>query len=125
MSENWSDKLRRIAEKGAGDLGQLCRAVKIDLFSGVVDDTRVDTGRLAGNWQIQDDAPAVGVLDRLDPGKQGVTAEIAAGATPNGLTFFVNNLPYAGVWETEDGMITRNVARVRQIVEARADELRS
>lgn len=121
---DWSKKLNKICSDGATNLGDLCRAVKIELFSGVVSDTRVDTGRLRGNWQIQDDTKPEGTLDRLDKNGSVVNAEIEQESTPDGKTYFVNNLPYAKVYEIKDGMVARNVTRVKRLVNKMAKEMK-
>ena len=63
---SFESDMRKIAAKIGGNTEQLGRAVKIELFSGVIRDTRVDTGRLRGNWQTSESAPKTGELDRLD-----------------------------------------------------------
>lgn len=136
---SWAAKLKTIADKGKVDLGELCKSVKIELFSGVVSDTRVGNpsawksppppgyvgGRLRGNWQTQETIKPSGQIDRIDPTGSAVQAEIEATASADGVTYFVNNLPYAKVWEEEDAMVARNVARVYQIVTKKARELKS
>lgn len=122
---SWAAKIKTIADKGKLDLGELCKAVKVELFSGVVSDTRVDTGRLRGNWQVQESTKPSGALDRIDPTGSAVQSEINSTASADGVTYFVNNLPYAKVWEEEDAMVARNVARVHQIVTKKARELKS
>jgi len=117
---SWADDLIRLSDKGGHDLHRLARAIKIELFTGVVSDTRVDTGRLRGNWQIQENHKAQGAIDRLDKTGSGVTSEVIKKASSDGLTFFTNNLPYAKRWENTDGMIGRNVARLREIVRQEA-----
>jgi len=121
---SWASDLNRLCTNGWHDLGKLCKAVKIELFSGVVSDTRVDTGRLKGNWQISESEPASGTVDRLDPSGSQVDAEIHRAASEDGKTYFVNNLPYAKVWEERDAMIGRNVARVRQNVREMAKKVK-
>ena len=121
---SWASDLKKLCDKGGHDLGRLSRAVKMELFSGVVRDTRVDTGRLRGNWQTQDGSPASGQLERTDKSGAIVMAEIERGATEDGVTFFTNNLPYARVYEEKDAMIGRNAARVRQLIKAEAAKLR-
>jgi len=104
-------------------MGELAKAVKIELFTGIVQDTRVRTGRLRGNWQIHENEPAKATIYRLDPTGQKVLQDINKGATANGVTYFTNNLPYAVVWEERDAMVGRNVARVQQNVKNMAKEL--
>jgi len=121
---SWADDLRRLADKGGHNLGELARAVKIELFSGTSLDTRVDTGRLRGNWQIQEFSKPQGTLKRTDPSGAQVNAEIVAKASSDGVTYFVNNLPYAKKFEELDAMVARNVARVRQNVKEQIRKLR-
>lgn len=121
---SWAADLQKLTTKGQKDLGQLCKAIKVELFSGVVEETRVDTGRLRGNWQIQENAPASGQLERTDKNGTIVMKEIADKSSADGLTFFVNNLPYAKVYEEKDAMVGRNVARVKQNVENMARKVK-
>jgi len=121
---SWAADLERLASKGGKDLGKLAMAIKIELFSGIVEQTRVDTGRLKGNWQIQENKPTGNILDRKDPSGSAVTSEINKGASGDGLTYFTNHLPYAKTYENIDGMVGRSVARVRQIVKDEVKALR-
>jgi len=121
---SWADDLAKLTTKGGSDLGELAQAIKIELFSGVVLDTRVDTGRLRGNWSIQENTPALGVLDREDKSGQMVLQEVAAESTPSGLTYFTNNLPYAEVYEEKDAMVTTNVIRIKANVAKMAREIK-
>lgn len=121
---SWSNDLKKLTTKGGKDLGELAKAIKIEMFSGAVSDTRVDTGRLKGNWQIQENSPASGELDRIDPSGDKVNAEINAGATESGLTYFVNNLPYAQVYEEKDAMVARNILRVKQNIKSMAKKIK-
>lgn len=120
----WAKDLERLTTKGGHDLGELMQAVKIETFSGIVSDTRVATGRLKGNWQIQENSPASGELDRTDKSGAIVNSEIIARATENGKTYFVNNLPYAVVFEEKDGMIRRNIARIKQNIKNMAKKIK-
>jgi hypothetical protein len=113
---SWARDIRRITDKGKMDLGNFAKALKVELFSSVVLNTRVDTGRLRGNWQIQDGERPIGVVDRLDRSGALVSREIEGGASRSGITYFVNNLPYAPVWERNDAMVGRSVSRLRSVV---------
>jgi len=97
-------------------LDEASRAIKIALFTGVILDTRVKTGRLRGNWQTTTGSPANGEIDRLDPGGSSAINEAVSGVTGFGVDYLTNNLPYAEVWEDRDGMIAKNMARIDQIV---------
>jgi len=125
---SWSNDLKKLTTKGGKDLGKLARTIKIELFSGVVEDTRVDTGRLKGNWQIQENAKASGEVDTEDNTPKGTMsgeskANILKGSTESGKTYFTNNLPYAAVYEEKDAMVGRNVARLKQNVRRMAKAL--
>ena len=102
-------------------LDEAARAIKIDLFTGVIMDTRVDTGRLRGNWQTTTGAPASGESgreDKIPQGSPGGGAYDDAVGSVRAYTvdYLTNNLPYAEVWEDRDGMIAKNMARIDQIV---------
>lgn len=119
----WSDNLNRLTTKGGHNLGELMQAVKIELFSGIVDDTRVDTGRLKGNWQIQENTAANGVLSANDPSGSITKSKIASAATKSGLTYLTNNLPYAQAYEEKDAMVRRNILRVMQNISSMAKKI--
>lgn len=111
--------LRQFAKTVGATLDETVRAVKIATFNGVIDDTRVDTGRLKGNWQITTGRMADSEIERSDKTGSNVKAEVSAGVTTDNIDYLVNNLPYAEVWEERDGMISKNVARLeRNIKEA-------
>lgn len=88
-------------------LDQAIRKIKIEVFTVVLVSTRVDTGRLAGNWQITNVAPAGGELDRLDPTYAGGMARIRSVSGVEEPSFMVNNLDYAWVWNQVDGYVDR------------------
>lgn len=107
----------RFAKKTKSTLDESVRAIKIELFNGVIRDTRFDTGRLRGNWQTTTGEPAGSEIDRLDPSGALATAEVAQNVTGlGGVDYLANNLPYAEVWETRDGMVLKNMIRIRRIV---------
>lgn len=96
---------------------QVCRSVKISLFNSVIMATRVDTGRLRGNWQTTTGAPNMSTTDRLDPSGQAASAEVRANVKAFTVDYMTNNLPYAEVYEEKDGMVARNMARITRILE--------
>jgi hypothetical protein len=111
--------LGQLAETLGAELDEFCRAVKIATFSGVVRDTRVDTGRLRGSWQLTTSAPAEGVSERLDVTGAAVISEIQQGVRGDTVDYLTNNLIYAPIWDERDGIIDKNVARIeRNIREA-------
>lgn len=126
---SWADDLEKITKKSADKMDLFARKFKFDLFSLVVKETRVDQGRLRGNWQISEGSAASGELDRKNNLPAGNVpsdqlAEIQKGATPDGVTYFVNNLPYAAVYEEKDGMVGRSVEAMKANVKKLADSLR-
>lgn len=119
------NEIPKVAEKIGADLDQFIRAVKIELFNGVIRTTRVDTGRLRGNWQTTIGQPARSEIDRQDQLAEGlnggqamdeVQREVKAFTT----MYLTNNLPYAEVWEEEDGMVARSVARLERTIAEQA-----
>lgn len=115
--------LDRLAETLGAEMDQFMRAVKISLFNGVIRDTRVDTGRLKGNWQTTtgEEASYQSLL-RYDPGGAQAMSEVVHVVRGDTVDYLTNNLPYAEVWEERDGMVARNVARLSRIVrQAAAD----
>jgi len=116
--------LAQLAKIVGGKVGDLARAIKIELFNGVIRDTRVDTGRLRGNWQTSTGAESGGELARMDKIPQGsnggsAQAEVEATVKPDTVDYLTNNLPYAAVWDERDGMIARNVARIDRNIKER------
>jgi hypothetical protein len=114
--------VERVVTKVGGDIESFIKAVIISTFNGVIRDTRVDTGRLRGNWQVTENSPASGTIeraDKIDQGKDGGSAqsEVRFKAKPFTVMYLTNNLPYAKVWEDRDGMIVRNVARVQRNIQ--------
>ena len=111
--------LNQLAATIGADLGELVQAVKISTFNGVINDTRVDEGRLRGEWQTTTGAPASGESGRIDPTGAAAIAEVRANVTPDGVDYITNPMPYAEVWNERDAIIDKNVARIeRNIKEA-------
>lgn len=109
---NFSEQVKAFAIKTNSKLDQACRTIKVSLFSGIVRDTRVDTGRLRGNWQTSTGSPKYGEIDRFDKTGNEVTKEIIDNVSAFGVDYMTNNLPYAKVWEDKDHMVQKNIARV-------------
>lgn len=128
----FSADIAAFAKASGASLDETVRAVTIELFTGVITQTPVDTGRARGNWQCTDATPAGDTIDRLDPTGSEAIAEIVAKAGGVGsVTYLTNNLPY--ILPLEEGhstqsppyaMVRGNFARVQSIVEAKARENR-
>lgn len=121
---SWANDLNKLCTKGGLDLGLLSTAIKVEVFSGIVSDTRVKTGRLRGNWQITEQEAAQGEVERLDKDGSVVADEIVKNASSDGLTYFVNNLPYAAKFEDEDGMVNTNIAKIKNVVKEQAAKIK-
>ncbi len=121
---SFSVDITRFAEQTQVSLDQAARNVQISLFNTVSNDTRVDTGRLRGNWQTSVGSPITTETDRLDPNGTEVEREIVQTVTSGDVVYFTNNLPYAEVWEQEDGMVRRNMARIERTVNEVARDVR-
>ena len=130
---SFSDDLREIANKTGRKLEEVAYRTFVNIFSGVVIVSPVDTGLFKGNWQISIGAPADGTLDRKDPSGALVLQEIQD-KMPKELgqvVYLANNLPYAYRLEYEDwspqapgGMVRVTVARFEQEVRRQAREAR-
>lgn len=95
-------------------IAEASRAIKINLFNGVIRDTRVDTGRLRGNWQTSTGKPITVTIERFDQSGNTVTAEVSSVVSAFGVDYITNNLVYAPVWNERDGIIDKNIARLRR-----------
>jgi len=104
------------AKKSRLSLDEAARGIKISLFSGVIRDTRVDTGRLRGNWQTTTGSGATGIIDRMDTSGSAATTEVQATVGADTVDYITNNLPYARIWNERDAIIDKNLARLQQNV---------
>lgn len=119
---SFSIDVAAFARKTNSRLDQATRAIKLSLFSGVIKDTRVLTGRLRGNWQTSTGSPITTETTREDKTGAQAISEAANTVTPFGVDYITNNLPYASKWNQEDGIIAKNIARVeRNVREAARD----
>lgn len=106
------------AEKTETTLDQLARVVVIKLFTGIIMDTRVDTGRMRGNWQTSVGAPILFETqntDRLSIGQTGGKAydDVMREVTSGDVVYLTNNVPYVAFWEQHDGMVAKNILRIQ------------
>lgn len=114
-------------EKGDAELIQ---GIEIALFSAVIQDTPVLSGRLRGNWQTTFNTPADGVLSTDDPsGGATKSTMINKVQSEKGgrLTYLANNLPYAipieyglSKGKSPEGMVRKNVVRFQTLVDQEA-----
>lgn len=115
--KNTQDKLQRIR-----------RGIIIKLFSAVILDTPVDTGRLRGNWQLKEGDPEQSTRELLDPSGAVAISEMTEGVNKSKaeeVMYLSNNLPYAARVEFDgwshtkapEGMVRKNIARFNQIIQ--------
>lgn len=128
---SFSAGLRRFSRRTEDSLDRTRRTVIIKLFSAVIKDTPVLSGRLRGNWQTTINSPATGVIGVRD--EAAAIAEVqrmAAQSKGSDVVILRNNLPYAYRIEFEgwskvkapQGMMRRNVVRFRRLLNEAARE---
>lgn len=113
---SFSLDIERFAKKRKITLEEAARSIKLDLFSSVIISTRVDTGRLRGNWQTTTGMPKLTTIDRLDPAGTEAIKEVINTVQGDTVDYMTNNLPYAEAWEEQDAMVEKNMARINRIV---------
>lgn len=103
------------------------KGIIFELFKSVILDTPVDTGRARGNWQTSVGTPKTNEVDRTDAsGGQSVGEVLDNLGGPDDTVFLSNNLPYAERLENgysgqaPEGMVRKNVARIKRVVEKEA-----
>lgn len=119
--KDFEKDLKKFAKATDNTIDETLRSIKLDLFGGIILSTRVDEGRLRGNWQTSNGTPILTTIERLDkiePGEHGGDAEAEVINTVKGDTtdYLTNNLPYAEYWEEQDGMIAKNMKRVDRVI---------
>lgn len=110
----------KIAKQINATVDEVQRAVTLEMFNSVIDNTRVDTGRARGNWQTTVDVPAQTSLVTTDPDGGQTKEKAAAAMKPKSLMIITNNLVYIGNLEELDGMIGKTVARIDRIIRSKA-----
>jgi len=100
-----------IAKRANSTLDEFVRSVKISLFTGVIENTRRDTGRMQGNWQTTVGSPATSTVPIRSEAETISDMDTKSGGAGD-TTYLTNNVPYVGVWEERDGMVAKNIARI-------------
>lgn len=128
--------------KSIAEADKIRRAVIIELFSAVIDDTPVDTGRLRGNWLTSVNKPREDVLVQNDPNGTRAKNKIINNLGAFGDSVYLsNNLPYANVAEYGEwngptdkvnsqgfskqapaGMVRKNAIRFQQVFKREASK---
>ena len=117
---NFSASISAFAAKTGAKTEQAIRAAKIALFTGVIMDTRVLTGRARSNWQTTESSPAAGTLEAEGPA--GINAALNSAQQAKGFTVscLTNNLPYIKKLNDMDGMVERNITRIERTLQEAA-----
>lgn len=118
------DQVAQFAQKARDSINETQRAIVLELFSSVIMDTPVDTGRSRGEWLTSSGTPVTTLANRLDmSGLEAVTDIVAAIPKSGDITMYLtNNLPYIGALEyghsnqAPSGMVRKNIARLEKII---------
>lgn len=125
--------VKKIAAQMGKEVDQVQRAITMEVFSSVIDNTRVAEpstwkvpdptyvgGRARGNWQTTVGTPAQGALETKDKKGTATKAKMVSALKPKSLMIISNNLPYIGKLEEMDGMVGKTIARIGRIIQERA-----
>lgn len=109
------------AGKTAKELDQMVRATQIEMFSQCINETRVKTGRMRGNWQTNVGSPITNEIDRLATiGNDAPIREVVNKVTSGDVVYLTNNVPYCEVYERKDGMMRLALANVERNIRKQA-----
>lgn len=118
---SFSDEVFAFEKFAEKQIGDDFRAMAIDLFSSIIEDTPVLEGRLKGNWNTSIGSPDLNESDVKDP-SGGMTIQkmqrVVLSQKGEQPVFIANNLPYAEVIEmggpgrTPQRMVGKNILRV-------------
>ena len=123
---SFTSDVRRIAKDMGETAENVASATFIELFSAVIKDTPVESGRLQGNWQTTKTSPATGILQAT--GVAGAISMVQLTINKPDLYYLTNNLPYAervefdGLSHTKAprGMVRINAKRIKTILRKKA-----
>ncbi|WP_178124490.1 HK97 gp10 family phage protein [Spartinivicinus ruber] len=124
---SFSSDLGRFSVESLQAVERIIRAIKLELFSGVILDTPVDTGRARGNWQTSTGYPKTSTVERFGANASLNEMRNNLGGL-DGTTYLTNNLPYIERLEfgysrqAPSGMLRKNFARINQIVQRAANQ---
>ncbi len=121
---SFASDFAKISAKFNDNVDTVGRKIKLDLFSAVIKDTRVDTGRLRGGWVYSDGSPSTVDPQRIDKTGEKVIGDITGRIQPFSISYLTNPVEYAIYREEKDGMITRNLGRVKRFVRDAAREVK-
>ena len=126
---SFASQLKTARKQIIKEVDETRQATTIELFSSVILDTPIDTGRARGNWQVSMNAPIKSEIDRLDTSGNKAVQDVIDTVMKSffdGTIYLTNNLPYIEALEfgssnqMPEGMVRRNVNRIQQIIRAQA-----
>lgn len=124
--QTFSSMVSKFAKAAPEQANAVIRKSTLELFTDIIMDTPVKTGRARGNWQVSFGSPASGVLDeRGDKESDNKTSSPTAGVITDALNsdrttsviFLTNNLPYIKKLEygyskkSPRGMVRKNLLK--------------
>ncbi|MEO1108264.1 MAG: hypothetical protein AAFX90_10110 [Pseudomonadota bacterium] len=126
---SFAAQLKAFAEKTEQKLEDVDRAFKLELFTLVVQRTRVADpstwkrpdpnylgGTMRGNWQVTSGAPAASFLEGVRNTGIALPATQVGQIEPFSSTWLTNNTPYVLVYEELDAMVGASLADARRIL---------
>lgn len=128
----FKDSVGKFAENSKSRVNQIKQGVCIKLFSAIIKDTPVLSGRLRGNWQFSKNAPIETTTTRTEDSHGSAVTndaiQVILGTSRDDAVYMVNNLPYAHRIEYDGwshdkaptGMVRQNVARFNQLLAQQA-----
>lgn len=120
---NFKADFTKIIEKAKGRVDLVVRKSMIRVFESVILKTPVLTGRARGNWIATTGTMSNATLETFDKsGNSTISAakSVVDGSQVGGITYLVNNLPYASRLEygysqqAPSGMVRLSVAEFEQ-----------
>lgn len=99
---SFSLDVKAFCDKAKKNPETVMRAVSMSLFSDIIYESPVDTGRFKLNWQASGPTPRTGTLSGVDPTGNGAVASMQTYITNSSQWqefTLTNNLPYANVIE--------------------------
>jgi hypothetical protein len=119
--------IKEFAKKVDKNIDDVGRTVAIDLFSAIVKQSPVDTGRFRNNWNASINGPDLSTIETTDKsGEKAISGIVntakAFNFSAEGTIFLSNNLPYAQRLEygwskqAPSGMVRVNIARFQSAI---------
>lgn len=123
---SFSKDIANFTRKAASAHDKITRVATLELFSGIIRATPVDTGRARGGWQTGVGSAPTGDNKRLDKTAAEPLAEVERNTPPGAgqVTYLANNVPYIMNLEqgtsrqAPEGMVRKNMDRVQKMVDA-------